>query len=307
MGRASLKNQIEALIMPHKPRVLFLDDEESIRATLPLMLEAYGFTVTPTGTVPDALRLISTEKFDVLIADLNVGNAGDGFTVVSAMRRTQPDAVNFILTGYPAFETALEAIRQQVDDYLTKPTEIDTLVQTIQSKLKDKKPSHGIQPKRLTDIIEQNLDHIVQHWLIEVKKDQEISAIPLSDVERQNHVPNLLKQTLETARGNQPTPGDTDAAELHGVVRRKQGYSIPLLVREAKILLRSIADCVQRNLLAIQMSYLIPDMVKIWETVATELEVSVKAFAASTSDSHVGDDTLASASRVRKGPRASRS
>src|SRR5579864_9302728 len=148
--------------MPHKPRVLFLDDEESIRATLPLMLEAYGFTVTSTGTVPDALRLISQEKFDVLIADLNVGSAGDGFTVVSAMRRTQPSAVNFILTGFPAFETALEAIRQQVDDYLIKPTEIEPLVQTIQAKLADRKPTHGIQPKRLPDIIEQNLDSIVE-------------------------------------------------------------------------------------------------------------------------------------------------
>jgi DNA-binding NtrC family response regulator len=163
------------LIMSHKPRVLFLDDEESIRATLPLMLEAYGFTVTPTGTVPEALRLISHEKFDVLIADLNVGNAGDGFTVVSAMRRTQPSAVNFILTGYPAFETALEAIRQQVDDYLIKPTDIESLVQTIQSKLTDRKPTHGIQPRRLPDIIEQHLDTIVEHWLTEVKKTQRLA------------------------------------------------------------------------------------------------------------------------------------
>ena len=129
----------------------------------------------------------------MLIADLNVGNAGDGFTVVSAMRRTQPQAVNFILTGYPAFETALEAIRQQVDDYLTKPTEIESLVHTIQSKLTDRKPSHGIQPKRLPDIIEQHREWIVKHWLDEVKKDPEIAAISLSDSERQDHVPRLLQ------------------------------------------------------------------------------------------------------------------
>jgi YesN/AraC family two-component response regulator len=40
------------------------------------------------------------------------------------MRRTKPDCVNLILTGYPAFETALEAIRNQVDDYIVKPAEI---------------------------------------------------------------------------------------------------------------------------------------------------------------------------------------
>ena len=291
--------------MPHKPRVLFLDDEESIRATLPLMLEDYGFKVTPAGTVPEALRLISHENFDVLIADLNVGHAGDGFTVVSAMRRTQPAAVNFILTGYPAFETALEAIRQQVDDYLTKPTDIELLVQTIQSKLADRKPTHGIQPKRLPDIIEQHLDSIVEHWMATVNKDEEISATPLSDVERQDHVPRLLQQALERARGRQLTAEDTDAAQLHGALRRKQGYSIPLVVREAKILLRAIADCVQENLLAIQVSYLIPDMVKVWETVTTELEVSVRAFVPGTNDSQAGDDHSL-ASRARKTPRASR-
>jgi ActR/RegA family two-component response regulator len=292
--------------MPHKPRVLFLDDEESIRATLPLMLEAHGFSVTSTGTVPDALRLISHEKFDVLIADLNVGNAGDGFTVVSAMRRTQPTAVNFILTGFPAFETALEAIRQQVDDYLIKPTEIESLVQAIQSKLTDRKPTHGIQPKRLPDIIERDLDSIVKQWLTAVKKDEEISAIPLSDSDREDHVPLLLQQSLERARGRQLTPEDTDAAELHGAVRRKQGYSIPLVVREAKILLRVLADCVQQNLLAIQVSYLIPDLVKVWETIATELEISVKAFVAGTRDSQAGHEESANTSRARKAPRASR-
>jgi ActR/RegA family two-component response regulator len=39
--------------------------------------------------------------FDVLISDLNIGHPADGFVVVSAMRRTQPDTLTFILTGYP--------------------------------------------------------------------------------------------------------------------------------------------------------------------------------------------------------------
>jgi ActR/RegA family two-component response regulator len=294
-------------MMPHKPRVLFLDDEESIRVTLPLMLEAYGFAVTSCGTVPEALRLITQEKFDVLIADLNVGNAGDGFTVVSAMRRTQPTAVNFILTGFPAFETALEAIRQQVDDYLIKPTEIESLVQAIQSKLTDRKPTHGIQPKRLPDIIEQDLDAIVKQWLTAVNKEPEIAAIPLSDSDRQDHIPRLLRQAVEKARGKQLTPEFTEAAQLHGVVRRKQGYTVPLMVREAKILFRALADCVQQNLLAIQVSYLIPDMVSVWEAVTNELEISVRAFGAATSDSPAAEKPAAEVSRARKAPRAARS
>ena len=70
----------------------------------------------------EALVEINAEKFDVLIADLNLAKEGDGFLVISAMRHIQPRCVNLILTGYPALETALQAIHSQVDDSLTKPT-----------------------------------------------------------------------------------------------------------------------------------------------------------------------------------------
>ena len=84
--------------------------------TLSAILSRFGFDVTSAADVPEALSLIANRKFDVLISDLNIGEPGDGFTVVSAMRRVQPEAATFILTGYPDFESALLAIRNQVDD-----------------------------------------------------------------------------------------------------------------------------------------------------------------------------------------------
>ena len=114
-------------------RLLFVDDEPAIRITLKTILVNHGFEVTTAATVAEGLQLITSQQFDVLISDLNIGNPGDGLTVVSAMRRTQPEAVTMILTGYPAFETALEAIRQQVDDYIVKPANIPSLVSAIES------------------------------------------------------------------------------------------------------------------------------------------------------------------------------
>ncbi len=79
-----MANGIEQLGMfGRPPSLLFVDDEESVRTTLGMMLESKGFKVTAAGTVPEALRLISNQPFDVLIADLNIGQPGDGFTVVS--------------------------------------------------------------------------------------------------------------------------------------------------------------------------------------------------------------------------------
>ncbi len=101
-------------------RVLFVDDEPSIRVTLPAILKRNGFDVTAVGTVAEAIAAISQTQFDILLSDLNIGEPGDGFTVVSAMRRVQPQARSFILTGYPDFESALRAIRNQVDDGLVR-------------------------------------------------------------------------------------------------------------------------------------------------------------------------------------------
>ena len=79
---------------------------------MPAILRQHGYDVTAVGTVNEALAQITSAPFDVLISDLNIGHPGDGFTVVSAMRRTQPTCITLILTGYPGFDSALEAIRE---------------------------------------------------------------------------------------------------------------------------------------------------------------------------------------------------
>ena len=117
-------------------KVLFVDDDGLIRLTTPAILQEHGYNVTAVASVSEALALIASTQFDVLISDLNIGSPGDGFTVVSAMRRTQPRCVTLIMTGYPGFDSALEAIRAQVDDYLIKPTPTPTLIDVIEAKLR---------------------------------------------------------------------------------------------------------------------------------------------------------------------------
>src|SRR5262245_37745362 len=64
------------------PKLLFVDDEPGIRLTLSAILERNGFQVTVAATVAEALALISAQKYDILISDLNIGLPSDGFTVV---------------------------------------------------------------------------------------------------------------------------------------------------------------------------------------------------------------------------------
>jgi CheY-like chemotaxis protein len=261
-----------------RPRVLFVDDEPNIRLTLSLYLEDEGFSVTTAATVPEALKLISEQSFDVLIADLNVGQAGDGFTVVSAIRRTQPLAVTFILTGYPAFETALEAIRLQVDDYITKPTDTGTLANKVRSKLAEPKREHHVQSKRLTEIVAAHIPQITEAWLNESRADPLLGAIRISDEARTDHIPRVLDVALRISRGENIQELELSAARDHGIIRRKQGFTVPLLLRETRLLHDVIAKCMQDNLLYIEISYLIPDMITVNQTVQKLLEESIIAF-----------------------------
>jgi DNA-binding NtrC family response regulator len=124
-------------------RILFVDDEEGIRLTLSPILTEHGFTVTAVGNVSDALAQINRTKYDVLVSDLNIHEPGDGFLVIAAMHLRQPKCVNLVLTGYPALDSAVEGIRQEIADYFVKPVEIEDLVQAIKLKLKYESRSSG--------------------------------------------------------------------------------------------------------------------------------------------------------------------
>ncbi len=268
--------------MPN-PRLLFVDDEAGIRLTLSAILKQKGFDVTAAASVPEALEVIGEQKFDVLLSDLNIGEPGDGFTVVSAMRRVQPEAATFILTGYPDFESALLAIRNQVDDYFTKPADINVLVDRMMKRLSGVKlTGRPTQLRRVSDILRENTQSICSQWLQWVNETPELAAIPLSQPQRTDHVPGVLNELIE--RVEQHSLGISQAAvtaaEQHGATRCKQGYSIPQVLLEAHLLQRAITSSVQSNLLGIDLSNLIADLVEIGESLGFLLEVSVRAYEA---------------------------
>jgi CheY-like chemotaxis protein len=87
-------------------RVLLVDDDEAVRAMMSATLERKGFEAIPACDVTEALKLITTESFDVLITDLHMPNPSDGFAVVTAMRHVQPDALTLLVSGYPDVKSA---------------------------------------------------------------------------------------------------------------------------------------------------------------------------------------------------------
>jgi len=127
---------------PSPRRILFVDDEASIRLTLPRVLVKHGFEITSLSSLDDALAEIKTQQYDVLLSDLHLPEIDGGFKLIEEMRKIQPHCINFILTGSPAEESVQRAKAHEVAHYFIKPVKIEDLVQTIKEKL----PGYSLQP-----------------------------------------------------------------------------------------------------------------------------------------------------------------
>jgi CheY-like chemotaxis protein len=263
-------------------RVLCVDDDPGILTTLPTILKIHGYDVTTAASVQEALGIITSEqRFDVLISDLNMGHVADGFTVVHTMRRVNPKCINVILTGYPAFESALQALRQQVDDYMTKPSDIPALLETISRKLQERIPVPPRPMQRLSTILRENIGTILSRTLVNMKATPELAALPLSDEERIDTLETMIGEIADNLDSELPTEGDEAllrSARLRGRVRQRQHYSVRLMVQKQRIISEVINNLIYENLLSVNLSYLLMDLNKLNGAVLLQLEASIESF-----------------------------
>lgn len=262
-------------------RILCVDDDPTIREVIPKILNLHGYDTATAGSVPDALNLITSQKFDVLIADLNMGHAADGFTVVSAMRRVNPECVNFILTGYPAFESALQALRAQVDDYFTKPADIPQLLKQIEDRLNRRSQPIPRPEQRLSAILRDNVDIIVDRTLTAMKTDADLSQLLLSDDERVGILRAVLRELADHLDSGEPNEGSEillRSAGCRGKLRLAQHVPIELMVRNERLKELVINDVIYENLLAIDLSFLLLDIGRLNDALLLQMEESVRAY-----------------------------
>ena len=261
-------------------KLLLVDDNEMILKTLGAVLTFNGFSVVCAGSVNEALKYISTERFDVLLSDLHMPQAGDGLTVVSAMRHANPAAVTLIFSGYPEMKEAAEAIRAQADEVLPKPINPDALIAAIRSRLAQKKPA-GLKLENIADILETETQKTIDDWLKLVKAEPAVIRDQITDAQRCAHLKPLFAELIARLRHPLPLGSKallSPAAALHGNLRRKQGYSAAMMVEESRMLQVSIFQTLQNNLFRIDFSLLLLGVMAIADEVDSQLAQAMTAY-----------------------------
>ena len=268
---------------PVTHRVLLVDDDDAVRDMMSVTLERKGFDVVAAASVAEALKLITTESFDVLITDLHMPNPADGFTVVTAMRHSQPDALTLLVSGYPDVQSAMAAILLEADEILVKPFEAGKLAELLRDKMLTRKPASRMEKERVAAILQRCMTDVVKDWLARVKQSNELNHLLLSDEERTGHLPKLVEDLVVRLEKSSATAKDSDAAFstaaiAHGKLRYLQGYTPAMLVHESRILQVTLFGALQSNLSFLDFSLLLPDVMTIADEVDAQLTQTMDSY-----------------------------
>lgn len=120
-----------------KPRILVVDDEESIREFLDIMLRKEGYEVTCVEDGQKAIDTLKKKSFDLLISDLQMPNV-TGIELLKHCRETYSDLLFMMITAFGTAESAVEAMKMGAYDYITKPFKIDEVRINIANALRSR-------------------------------------------------------------------------------------------------------------------------------------------------------------------------
>ncbi|PKN61443.1 MAG: response regulator [Deltaproteobacteria bacterium HGW-Deltaproteobacteria-15] len=118
-------------------RILLVDDEVDFTTSLSRLLLVRGYEVEAVNNGNAALRLLGEAPFDAVVLDLKMPGM-DGITTLDEIQQLGLFTQTIILTGYGTEETAERARKMGAHDFLSKPMDIEVLLESIESAVHKK-------------------------------------------------------------------------------------------------------------------------------------------------------------------------
>ena len=146
-------------------KILVVDDEKGLVDIITEVLTDDGYGVTGTTDSTEAVELIRENRFDLVITDLKMPKV-DGLEITRIVKDKSESTDVILITGYASMESAVEALKKNVYDYILKPFNINDISNTVKRALERQRLIH--QNEKLRGKIEKNLNDITT--LYEISK-----------------------------------------------------------------------------------------------------------------------------------------
>jgi DNA-binding NtrC family response regulator len=141
------------------PRILIVEDDEAARLSLKASLEAENMFVEAVENGANAENMIKYSSFDVVIVDYRLPDI-DGLNLIKKMKLIVPDIMTLVVTAHTSVEIAVDAMRMGAYDYMSKPLDIENLVNTIYKIINDKKDLYTSKQMLSEMVTKKSVDYL---------------------------------------------------------------------------------------------------------------------------------------------------
>ena len=119
-------------------RILVVDDEQSIREFLELLLSKEGYSVRTASSAMEATKLLDSEKFDLIFLDIQMPQIS-GLDALVTFKKMDPTIEIIVITAFGSTEIAIDVIKKGAYDFMSKPFKIENLLITTKKALEKRK------------------------------------------------------------------------------------------------------------------------------------------------------------------------
>lgn len=139
--------------MDSRPRILIVDDDETVRKVLTTILNEEGYVVDSAQSGREAIRKSKTNFYNLALIDIRLPDM-EGINLLTMMKDTTPKMVKIIVTGYPTLHNAIEAVNHGADAYIMKPFKVENALNTIEGHLKKQQEARRYSQEKVAEFIE---------------------------------------------------------------------------------------------------------------------------------------------------------
>ena len=133
--------------------ILVVDDDEGIRKSLKAVLKEEGYVVDTAETGKEAITKSNANFYNLALIDIRLPDM-EGTELLTAMKETTPKMVKIIITGYPEMQNAIEAVNKGADAYITKPFNMEKVLNTIEEHLKKQEEAKEYDKEKVAEFVE---------------------------------------------------------------------------------------------------------------------------------------------------------
>ena len=145
--------------MDKRSRILIVDDDESIRNTVKIILEDEGYSVDLASTGNEAIKMTEKTAYNVALLDIRLPDM-EGVELLKLIKDNVPRTRKIMVTGYPSMQNAITALNKNADAYLVKPVDVEKLLNTVKDQLRQQEEEKNFSEMKVAEFIETRVKEI---------------------------------------------------------------------------------------------------------------------------------------------------